>query len=446
VLGSSVTVPSSALTEPQAGAPAAGAAALAAGADGPQAPAEVYGVDEVDEALRVLPGRSGPVVVAFGPDRAAHGGGEAAGDSLRVRPDRTYVITGGLGGLGLVTARKLVELGAGRLVLVSRSGRPTKEAAGILEELAGRAEVSVLRADLGSQSDVAELVARLHALPHPVGGIVHAAGAIGSELISALDWPAIEEQMAPKVYGGWLLHEAAASFPELDFFTVYSSIAPVAGARGGVGQAHYAAAFSFLDGLAHFRRGRELPALSVNWGSWARVGVSARLDASYIREIERSGVRLFSPAWGLRALHRLWERPAAAQRVVNVFDWPQFVSRLPLANALFERVAGRQESAAAGTGADLADLLARPKPERLKLIGRTVGERVAAVLQFASADEVDPAADFVALGLDSVMGMEVKSALESDFGLNLPASLTFDHPSISKITAFVDGRLSQDAG
>jgi acyl transferase domain-containing protein/acyl carrier protein len=446
VLGSSVTVPSSALTEPQAGAPAAGAAALAAGADGPQAPAEVYGVDEVDEALRVLPGRSGPVVVAFGPDRAADGGGEAAGDSLRVRPDRTYVITGGLGGLGLVTARKLVELGAGRLVLVSRSGRPTKEAAGILEELAGRAEVSVLRADLGSQSDVAELVARLHALPHPVGGIVHAAGAIGSELISALDWPAIEEQMAPKVYGGWLLHEAAASFPELDFFTVYSSIAPVAGARGGVGQAHYAAAFSFLDGLAHFRRGRELPALSVNWGSWARVGVSARLDASYIREIERSGVRLFSPAWGLRALHRLWERPAAAQRVVNVFDWPQFVSRLPLANALFERVAGRQESAAAGTGADLADLLARPKPERLKLIGRTVGERVAAVLQFASADEVDPAADFVALGLDSVMGMEVKSALESDFGLNLPASLTFDHPSISKITAFVDGRLSQDAG
>ncbi|WP_029382603.1 beta-ketoacyl reductase, partial [Streptomyces leeuwenhoekii] len=416
-----------------------------AGADGPQAPAaEVYGIDEVDEALRVLPGRSGPVVVAFGPDRAERDGA-AAGDSFRVRPDRTYVITGGLGGLGLVTARKLVELGAGQLVLVSRSGRPTEEAAGILEELAGRAEVSVLRADLGSESDVAELVARLHALPHPVGGIVHAAGAIGSELISALDWPAIEEQMAPKVYGGWLLHEAAASFPELDFFTVYSSIAPVAGARGGVGQAHYAAAFSFLDGLAHFRRGRELPALSVNWGSWARVGVSARLDASYIREIERSGVRLFSPSWGLRALHRLWERPGA-QRVVNVFDWPQFVSRLPLANALFERVAGRQESAAAGTGADLADLLARPKPERLKLIGRTVGERVAAVLHFGSADEVDPTADFVALGLDSVMGMEVKSALESDFGLNLPASLTFDHPSISKITSFVDSRLSQDAG
>ncbi|MCO6698890.1 KR domain-containing protein, partial [Streptomyces sp. Vc17.3-30] len=102
---------------------------------------------------------------------------------------------------------------------------------------------------------------------------------------------------------------------------------------------HYAAAFSFLDGLAHWRSRRGLPALSVNWGSWARVGISARLDSTYIREIERSGVRLFSPSWGLRALHRLWGRPGA-QRVVNVFDWPQFVGKLPLANALFERVAG----------------------------------------------------------------------------------------------------------
>jgi acyl transferase domain-containing protein/acyl carrier protein len=448
VLGSVVRVPSTAVTPLDAGTPPVTAAVTAAGSGQQAAALEVYGPDEVDEALRVLSADpAAAVVVTFGPEAAPVSGTPAHGEgSFAVRADRTYVVTGGLGGLGLVTARTLVDLGARQLVLVSRSARPTGEAAGILDELSRRAEVSLLRADMGSEADVAALVGQLHALPHPVGGIVHAAGAVGSELISALDWPAIEEQLAPKVYGGWLLHEAAASLPELDFFTVYSSIAPVAGARGGVGQAHYAAAFAFLDGLAIWRSRRQLPALSVNWGSWARVGISARLDASYIREIERSGVRLFSPSWALRALTRLWEQPQTPQRVVNIFDWPEFVGRLPLANALFERVAGYKEQAAGDAGQDLADLLARPRPERMKLIGRMVGERVAAVLHFGSVDEVEPAADFVTLGLDSVMGMEVKSRLESDFGLHLPASLTFDYPSVSKLTEFVEAQLSKEAG
>ncbi|MDN0197936.1 type I polyketide synthase [Streptomyces sp. S.PNR 29] len=449
VLGSAVTVPAAAVTPLRPGERPAAAAALAAGGtDQDAARGEVYRVEETDEALRMLPRRTGAVVIAFGAGPVPGAGTPEAGagrQATGVRADRTYVVTGGLGGLGLVTAAKLVDLGARHLVLVSRSGRPTGEAAGILSELAHKATVSLLRADLGSDTQVAELVAQLQQLPHPVGGIVHAAGAIGSELISALDWPAIEEQLAPKVYGGWLLHEAAAGFAELDFFTVYSSIAAVAGARGGVGQAHYAAAFSFLDNLVHYRTRRQLPALSVNWGSWARVGASARLKASYITEIERSGVRLFSPSWALRALERLGQH-GAAQRVVNIFDWDQFVARLPLANALFEHVAGRRQAAGDDAGMDLADLLARPRSERLKLIGRTVAERVAAVLHFGSADEVEPTADFVTLGLDSVMGMEVKSQLEADLGLNLPASLTFDHPSVRHITEFVDTQLSRQDG
>ncbi|GGS25407.1 hypothetical protein GCM10010252_75600 [Streptomyces aureoverticillatus] len=468
VLGSSVTLPAAAVTVLEAGMSPAAAAAYAAGgtarhtdtADADAAEtdtadtgggaggAEVFGPDEVDEALRVLSARPGPVVITAARETAAGSSTPDAGapdaGAFTVRADRTYVVTGGLGGLGLVTARKLVDLGARHLVLVSRSGRPAREAAGVLDELSARAEVSLLQADLGSRQEVGRLVEQLHALERPVGGIVHAAGAIGSALISALDWPAIEEQLAPKVYGGWLLHEAAASFEHLEFFTVYSSLASVAGVRGGAGQAHYAAAFSFLDGLADWRTRRRLPALSVNWGSWGRVGASARLDAAYIREIERSGVRLFSPSWALRRLERLWEQ-GGGQRVVNVFDWPQFTDRLPVPNALFERVAGVRRQRAADAADDLAALLARPRAERLKLIGRSVGEKVAAVLHFGSADEVEPGADFVSLGLDSVMGMEVKSALEADFGLSLPASLTFDHPSVRALSEFVEGQLSAGA-
>ncbi|MFH8990129.1 SDR family NAD(P)-dependent oxidoreductase [Streptomyces sp. NPDC017940] len=465
-LASTVTVPHTALAPLPEGLDPARAAALAArtpGTPGASGTAEVpgtagvpevleapvvYGLEEVDEALRVLsaaaPGpHAGPVVVAFAPPpvRGAHSAGVRGG--FTVRGDRTYVVTGGLGGLGLATACKLADLGARHLVLVGRSGRPAAEAAGLLDELSARAQVEVVRADMGRPQDVAALVEQLHRRAQPVAGIVHAAGAMGNSLISALDWAAIEEQLAPKVYGGWLLHEAAASFPELDFFTLYSSVASVTGVRGGAGQAHYAAAFAFLDGLAHWRERSELPAVSVNWGSWGRVGMSARMEAAHIAEIERSGVRLFSPAWGLRTLHRLW-RQGAAQRIVNVYDWPQFASRLPAANALYARVLPHVPGE--GGGGDLADLLARPAPEQLKLISRVVAEKVAAVLHFESADEVEPGADFVGLGLDSVMGMEVKGSLQSHFGVGLPAALTFDYPSVRKIAEFLQAQLSGATG
>ncbi|WP_331757501.1 SDR family NAD(P)-dependent oxidoreductase (plasmid) [Streptomyces sp. NBC_01387] len=451
-LASTLVAPSAAVTVRPDGALPARAAALAAAGPATADPGtyssdtyspDTYSIDEVDEALRALTRSPHPVVVAL--DAGQPGAGQPDAESRTaptVRDDRTYVITGGLGGLGLVTARKLVDLGARHLALVSRSGRATDEAADILAELSERAEVSLLKADMGSEQDVRRLVDELHATAHPVGGIVHAAGAIGKSLIAELTWEAIDEQLAPKVYGGWLLHEASASFPELDFFTVYTSIASVV---GGATQAHYAAASSFLDGLADWRRHQGLPGLAVNWGSWARVGMSARLEAAYIREIERSGVRFFSPSWALRTLHRLWSAPVA-QRVVSRFDWPAFVGQLPLTNALYERVADAREAVTAGgSRVDLADLLTRPEPERLKLIGRTVAERVAAVLQFGSVDELDPGADFITLGLDSVMGMDVKSELEADFGLTLPASLTFDHPSARKLTEFLDTQLVQDA-
>ncbi|KUF19105.1 type I polyketide synthase [Streptomyces silvensis] len=456
-LASTVTVPHTALAPAPEGLSPAQAAAhaartlddasrdaspVAAGVPG----AAVYGLDEVGEALRVLsaapaPGGA-PVVVAFPPQPAEDLGARAPG-GFTVRKDRTYVVTGGLGGLGLATARKLADLGARHLVLVSRSGRPAQEAAQLLTELTALgADVQLVRADLGRQEDVAALVERLRAQQQPVAGIVHAAGAMGNSLISALTWEIIEEQLAPKVYGGWLLHEAAASFPELDFFTLYSSVASVTAVRGGAGQAHYAAAFAFLDSLAHWRSRQGLPAVSVNWGSWGRVGMSARMEAAHIAEIERSGVRLFSPAWGLRALHRLW-RQGAAQRIVNVYDWPQFASRLPAANALYARVLPHT---AQDGGGDLADLLARPAPEQLKLISRVVAEKVAAVLHFESADEVEPGADFVGLGLDSVMGMEVKGSLQSHFGVGLPAALTFDYPSVRKIAEFLQSQLSGATG
>ncbi|WP_030791471.1 type I polyketide synthase [Streptomyces sp. NRRL S-920] len=396
--------------------------------------ATAFRLEEIGEALRTAASGSRAEVWVDVP-----GGPDPEPAPARVRPDRTYLVTGGLGGLGLVTARKLVSLGARHLTLVSRGGRATEEAAPVLAELSERAEVSVVRADVSSADDVRNLAAGLAAGPHPVGGVVHAAGSFDKKLIAELTWESIDAQLAPKAYGGWLLHEAAEEFfPDLDFFVTYSSIASV---LGGATQGHYAAASAGLDGLAEWRGLRGLPGLSVNWGAWARVGMSARLDEQLAQEIDRSGVRFFSPTRALDTLARLWQRPGS-RRVVGEFDWARYVTGGAVDDAFYDRLARQDQGGADGTGLDLTALAALPKPERTALIAAAVREKVAEALHMDAGDDLDPNAEFVSLGLDSLMAQTVKGGLETLFRLPLPASLTFDHPTVRRLTEFLDGRLA----
>ncbi|QUI33663.1 SDR family oxidoreductase [Streptomyces alfalfae] len=425
-LRATLTVPASAVT-------------LAPGtaAGGERDGATAFRLDEIGEALRTAAADTGAEVWVDVP-----GGPETEPAPARVRPDRTYLVTGGLGGLGLVTARKLVALGARHLTLVSRGGKATEEAAQVLAELSERAEVAIVRADVSDARDVRRLAGELAAGPHPVGGVVHAAGSFDKRLIAELTWEALDAQLAPKAYGGWLLHEAAeASFPDLEFFVTYSSIASV---LGGATQGHYAAASAGLDSLAEWRGLKGLPGLSVNWGAWARVGMSARLDEQLAAEIDRSGVRFFSPTRALDTLARLWQRPGS-RRVVGEFDWARYVSGGGVDDAFYDRLARQDQAGADGAGVDLAALVALPKPERTALIAARVREQVAGALHMDDGDDLDQNAEFVSLGLDSLMAQTVKGGLETLFRLPLPASLTFDHPTVRRLTEFLDGRLAPAA-
>ncbi len=393
-----------------------------------------YRLEETGEALRTAAAEPGTHVWVRLPTPSEPA---PAGASDRLAQDRTYLVTGGLGGLGLVTARKLVELGARHLALVSRGGKPAEEAAAILTELSVRADVRILRADISNPDDVRRLADELAAAAYPVGGIVHAAGSYDKKLVSELTWESIDDQLAAKAYGGWLLHEAAqASFPELEFFVMYSSIASV---LGGATQGHYAAASAALDSLADWRTRQGAPGLSVNWGAWARVGMSARLEERLSREIERSGVMFFSPTRALGTLSRLWGTPRT-QRVVGDFDWDRYVAGSPTGDLFYDRLA--HPDAAGGDGFDPATLAGLPKDERTALITKLVHEKVAAALHMDADDELDPRAEFVSLGLDSLMAMNVKSGLEQEFRLPLPASLTFDHPTVRQLSAFLEAQLS----
>ncbi|MFF8939999.1 SDR family NAD(P)-dependent oxidoreductase [Streptomyces paradoxus] len=396
-----------------------------------------FRLDETGEALRTaLSDPSGQSWVTLPDAPEAEPAAPAEEVPAALRPDRTYLVTGGLGGLGLVTARKLIALGARHLTLVSRSGRPTEEAAPVLADLAEHAELDLVRADIGRAEDVRRLVRHLAAGPHPVGGIVHAAGAYDKKLVAELTWEAIDAQLEAKAYGGWLLHEAAqSSFPELDFFVTYSSIASV---LGGATQGHYAAASAALDALAEWRGRRGVPGLSVNWGAWARVGMSARLEEHLSQEIERSGVRFFSPTRALDTLARLWGRPRT-QRVVGEFDWDRYVAGSVTGDLFYDRLA--RNASDDDTGPDLTALAALPPAERTAAVTGVVREKVAAVLHLEEGDELNPNTEFVSLGLDSLMAQQVKAALEQAFRLPLPASLTHDHPTVRQLAQFLCGQL-----
>ncbi|GGS24219.1 type I polyketide synthase [Actinokineospora fastidiosa] len=347
-----------------------------------------------------------------------------------VRPDRTYLITGGLGALGLVTAEKLVDLGARHIALVGRRGTPAADAAGIWERLQARARVRVLKGDLSDPADVARIVGEVAGGEHPLAGVVHAAGGLADAPIAAQTWESIDGLFGPKVYGSWLLHDATAGL-DLDFFVAYSSAASVV---GGMSQSNYAAANAFLDQLCHYRAARGLPALAVNWGPWSEVGMSARLSDLHVKALEHEGVFYFTPEKALRALAVLLRRPWP-QVAAGEVDWARFTSAKPVASGLYSELHTRVEDAG---GLDVIALAAMSTEDRIATLREHIRTTVARILHIDDLADVDPNTEFVRLGMDSLASVDLKNSVENATGVALPSGVTFDHPTPTRLAEFVN--------
>lgn len=258
-----------------------------------------------------------------------------------LRRDAGYLITGGLGGLGLLVARWMVDKGARSLLLVGRNG-PSEEAEGAINEMkrAG-ARVGVFLADVSRQDRVERIFAEFEDHLPPLRGIIHAAGLLDDGLIGQLNRERFERVLAPKVKGAWHLHAlSAARGLHLDFFVFFSSIVAV---TGNAGQAAYAAGSAFMDCLAHQRRALGLPGLSINWGGWSEVGTLARYPAA-VEWIKETGIGTMSPRQGLDILHFLLSGDHTQVGVFEV-DWARFTKRYRLKNApFFDRLPIRQMS------------------------------------------------------------------------------------------------------
>ncbi len=369
--------------------------------------------------------------------------------ALSLRPDATYLVTGGLSGLGLRTAQWLAERGARRLLLLGRrvpppraqwrSIEPDSEAfrqVTALRQLeALGASVQVAACDVAERGALAAILDRHRQELHPpIRGIVHAAGQIADGLMLSMTPDAFDAPMAAKLAGAWNLHALTLSL-ELDFFILYAS---AAGVLGQVGQSNYAAANAFEDALAWHRRALGLPATSLDWGPWAEIGIYAR--RALREQAALTGVADIAPADGMAALETVL-RVGAAQTIVVDVDWTR-VQPTPLIQELVAAAAGEATDDANDADA-MAGLLLLGSAERRETVRTMVATIIASVLRLEPV-QIDGQRQLTAFGMDSIMAVEIRNRLRRTFGMTLGIAILFTG-SIDEIAALIDEGLLQDA-
>jgi acyl transferase domain-containing protein len=365
---------------------------------------------------------------AFG--RRLERAGKPAADQARAWvPSGTVLVTGGTGAVGGHVARWLASRRAPRVILTSRSGPGSAEAAALAAALAGAGTaVTMAACDSGSREQLAGLLAG--AGGSGVRAVFHAAGvtqATGLADMSAGDLAAV---LAAKAGGAAYLDELTAE-TELDAFVLFSS---GAGAWGSGLQGGYAAANAFADALATARRSRGLPAVSVAWGAWGGGGMTSPEAAT---ALARRGVRMMDPARAVAALAQVVDA-AEDQIIVTDTDWsrfaPTFTARRPsplISGVAEARHALEDGPAEAGTrDAGLRGRLAGlPGDEQERVLTDLVRVEAASVLGHSGPGAIDPDRAFKELGFDSLTALDLRNRLNAATGLTLPSTLVYDHPS-----------------
>ncbi len=349
----------------------------------------------------------------------------------RLRQDGTYLVTGGLGGIGCALAEWLAERGAGTVVLNGR--RPPDEAAEqAIEALRARGfRIEVEIADVTDTAALDAMLARMDEALPPLAGAIHSVGVLSDAALGNQSWESFETVLWPKILGAWHLHRATME-RDLDMFVLFSS---VAGIFGNPGQANHAAANAFLDQLAAHRRALGLPGQAIAWGAWSELGEAEEQRERIAGRREASGNGWFSPEQGYKAFERL-VRQDATNAAVAAVDWPVFGDALggrpPFLEDLLAGAADEEDGSSSSEDL-LAQLGATPAAGREDLLASFLQGEVQAVLRLPSA----PASTvgFFDLGMDSLMAVELRNRLNRAFSDTYvaPNTLVFDYPTIADL-------------
>ena len=342
-----------------------------------------------------------------------------------INADQTYLITGGLGGLGLLSAAWLIEHGAKYLVLTSRRA-PNKTVRSKIDDW-GKVgvKVKVALGDVGKAEDVTRIMHEIEQKMPELGGVMHCAGLLQDGVMTKLSEEQFSKSFAPKVEGSWLLHEATKD-KQLSMFVFFSSVSAI---FDGGGQANYAAANAYMDRLAAYRKSIGLPGLSVNWGGWADVGMAANLATN--RNVQ---TELFiNKEEAFMSLERLLVEQRVQGTVCKLGDRLK-ASMVPL--LLSELVKASYDEL--GNMTEVERVLARhPNNSLQDNMEILVSEQVAKVLGLSSAEEVNLNEEFVDLGVDSLSMTELKNAIQHAIGKNLKMAVFFANSSVSRFAKFL---------
>lgn len=360
----------------------------------------------------------------------------------RIDPAGSYLITGGLTGLGLETAGHLVERGARHLVLAGRRTAGSKAQARIAAWRADGVDVMEAQLDVSRAHDLSQLMARIDKSSAPLRGIVHSAGTLADAGVLQQDWSSFARPLHAKVAGAWNLHRVSLD-RRLDFFVLYSSMAAT---LGSAGQTNHAAANAFMDALARHRRDVGLPALSIGWGAWSEIGAAAERGVD--KGAAARGIGTISPSRGIAMLDMASSR-GPAHVMASPMDWARYLAQAPasvrllaaeLAEARNNAPQRAPEAADDETVDNLARRLADATPAtRKSLLTDYVSVTVAKVLGRAAGDAVEPRRPLSELGLDSLLAVELRNRLSSGLSLQraLPATLVFECPTVEALAEYL---------
>jgi len=336
---------------------------------------------------------------------------------LPIKRQSSYLITGGMGGIGLKIAEWLVTQGATHLVLSSRRGA-SKAAQSAIADLENQgAKVKVVKADVSQAEEVENLLQTSQEFA-PLKGIIHAAGVLDDGVVLQQTPARFAKVFAPKVQGSWYLHQYTQGIP-VDFFVCFSSQSSL---LGNGGQANYASANAFMDALMYQRQKMGLPALAINWGGWSEVGMAKELMAKEDEAI--------TPQQGLELLGSLLGQDIPQVGVIPN-QWQKFSQKLPSLTGfpvLSELIKPKSTTSQLTLQQQFSQASAK---EQYEILHNHIKSKIEPILGIVPADEQN---FFVDLGMDSLMSIQLTNHLTADTGISVTATTILKYPTVSKLS------------
>ncbi|WP_206506253.1 type I polyketide synthase [Streptomyces chrestomyceticus] len=401
----------------------------------PLLPVTTYPIEDAAAAFRTMAAaqHTGKLVLTW-PDQGSLTVPVRPHDVPVVREDGSYLITGGLGGLGLLAARWLAHHGAPHIVLTGRS-RPGRNAKRVIGDLrAAGTRVDIVNGDIADPATAPRLVAAAAADGYPLRGVLHCAAVVEDATAARITDDLLDRVWRPKVHGAWHLHHATPD-ANLDWWVGFSSIASVLGSPG---QGAYTAANAWLDEFITWRRAQGLPATGINWGPWARYGRGSGM--------EERGHIMIEPEDGIAALEQILrhDRPRVGYSPLDIDHWLASYPQTAALEYFADLTAMAHGTGGAPADSDglLAALHEAPQDERRTLLRDRTAQHIADVLAL-DPDRCDPNASLTLLGLDSLRAVEIRNRLQRELRLTFPQTALWTHPTIAALTDYLLDRLTE---